>query len=107
MEFLKRIGLIEDNHPFQSLVDKIEDDSITLLDFYGVHTEFPAGILNFQYSCYRKGEPSDGRISIEVLPFEGQKIRQWKEWDNIRDTGWEYWLEILYQYVKERRRLYR
>jgi hypothetical protein len=101
MEFLKGTGFVEDHYPFQSIVDKIEDEEITLCHYYGLHAEMPTGLLDFQYSCYKKGEPADGRISIEVLPFERQKIRKWSEWDKIRDSGWEYWLEILSKYVAE------
>ena len=99
IEFLKSLGFKEDNHPIDSLVDKIEDNGIRFLYYYSLHTATPEGILNFNYSCYQKGEPVDGRPFIEIIPFEEQRIRRWKEWDNIRDTGWEYWLEILYRFT--------
>lgn len=62
---------------------------------YDLSAGFPAGILSFSYRYYGIGRDIDGRCLIEVKVPPGRPIRAWREWDEARDRGWEYWLELL------------
>lgn len=106
MDFLKKSGFVEvkDTSPqgrFDVLREDDETDMSKNIENHTLYAKIPVGVLGFNYTYYGTGEPVDGRCSTDVTPFEKQYIRQWREWDTIRDTGWEYWLQILYNFIEE------
>jgi hypothetical protein len=106
MDFLKKSGFTEekDTSP-QGKFDVLKDDDLTdttkIMENHLLKANIPIATLGLSYSYYATGDPADGRCSIDVTPAEKRHIRRWSEWDKIRDTGWEHWLEILYNYIKE------
>jgi hypothetical protein len=108
MDFLKKSRFAEDKSTlpqgkFNILMDDDLTDTTKIIANYTLSTKIPVGVLGLSYSYYGTGEPVDGRFCMEVTPFERMYIRHWKEWDHIRDMGWEYWLEILYNFIGEGR----
>jgi hypothetical protein len=81
----------------------LDDDKIPpkVNDQYGLTARFPGGIMSFRYFYSATGDPLDNRCIIAVTPCEKQPIRRWQDWDTIRDTGWEHWLEVLCLFRKE------
>jgi len=103
-DYLARLGFVTDGETsyhggFDSM--DMDDEEATINLYKGFKTEFTSGILGIRYASNAAGIPINCQCSIDVIPSERQNIHQWKEWDHIRDTGWEYWLEILYLFTKE------
>lgn len=103
-DYLVGQGFVTDGeYSYHGSFDAIDmDDEEAVIHLCkGLKAEFPLGILGFRYLSDPKGTPTNGQCSIDVTLFELQNIRQWKEWDHIRDEGWEHWLEIMYKFTKE------
>jgi len=103
-DFIKKKGFVDDSdispHGGFDMID-VDDENSRVLVYRGLKAEFCKGILGLRYAFNAANEPIDNKYVLDVTPLKRAHIRQWKEWDCIRDTGWEYWLEILHLYTKE------
>jgi hypothetical protein len=101
MDYLKKVEFRKNGTPNVLEEFKGKGDDVKITAHYELEASFLLGVLGFHYSYYGSRDNIYGRFSIYVTPFERQYIRQWEDWDAIRDKGWEYWLEILSLFTKE------
>jgi hypothetical protein len=100
MEYLKKLGFIKSGEASTKKPNRTQKEGETAKSTvkYGIRAEFSGGILGLKYAYEGPKDEMDGVLTIDVASFERQYIRRWKEWDKIRDTGLEYWLELLRSY---------
>lgn len=60
--------------------------------------ELDGTVLVFSIGGWLEGDCY--KVSIHILPIENPKSH--KEWDNMRDKGFEVWLNILYNFKKNK-----